>query len=102
MGRAGTPHTPGAACHPLVGQHVEVVEAKVDYGVVVVGRTGVIHHDPTFDHDYLSFDDGGSVDPFDEVVVESTASLIAGWREERAARDAAKTAPESRSSKADQ
>lgn len=69
-------------CHPLLGQHVEVVDVKDWRFLGCVGRTGVIHHDETFGHDYLSFDDGGSADPFSEVVVETVVSLTSAWREE--------------------
>lgn len=57
------------SCHPLRGQRVEVVDVKNRSALNCIGRTGVILHDATFGQDYLSFDDGGSMDP-DEAVVE--------------------------------
>lgn len=59
-------------CHPLRDEPVEVVDVKDRGDLGLVGRRGVIRHDWTFGHDYLSFDDGGSVQP-EKVVVERHA-----------------------------
>lgn len=65
----GLRHRPRTGCHPLIGKYVEVVDVKRRADLDLCGRRGVIRHDPTFGGDYLSFEDGGSVDP-DVVIVE--------------------------------
>ena len=65
----GRPHTVASGCHPLLGVRVLVVDVKDRRSMDVIGRSGMIHHDSTFGHDYLRFDDGGSLDP-DVAVLE--------------------------------
>jgi hypothetical protein len=63
-------------CHPLLHRHVEIVDVKVREDMSLIGRTGMILHDEMFDADYVSFDDGGSVDPrivIVELLVEQEA-----------------------------
>ncbi len=66
----GGHHRKSGKCHPLLGRPVVIMDVKERRDLPLIGRTGVIHHDPTFDHDYLSFDDGGSVDPAKVIVDE--------------------------------
>lgn len=54
-----TTHT----CHDMLHRHVEIVDVKHRSDMGLIGRTGTIKHDPAFDHDYLTFDDGGSINP---------------------------------------
>lgn len=58
-----------ADCHPLLNKPVVVMDVKERRDLPHVGRSGVIKHDATFGHDYLSFDDGGSIEP-EKVIVD--------------------------------